>query len=176
MSMGLPVRMESRELQSLHYPLVSDWSFSAVLFYFELTEAEKTAAAMAARLGLGEEKVSEVLRYLVSNGFLSEENGVYGKRENYLKTSDGPPSEVIKSRHRKNLEMARQAVDQYSVDERDITTLVFSGNKARFDKLREAIRQLHGQAPAIMSEEPRDEIYQMTVAVYPLNAKVDAHD
>lgn len=56
---------------------VSDWSNAIFKFKWALVESGKSGAELASVLGLPENEISEIGKYLVGMGELTEQNGVY---------------------------------------------------------------------------------------------------
>lgn len=159
------------------YDILTDWTFQAILFSFDLS-VPPTEAEMAEKFGISHEKVAEVIAELMKRGLLEKgpDQNIFRNRDQQWKTSDDIPSEVIRKHHLVNFDILCKAVQALPVEKRDVTSMTFAGSKEQFDLVKKEIRTFHERIFAIMdSAETKDEVFKVVVGLTPLTFSSAAH-
>lgn len=149
--------------------LIKKWYYFPVLNLLEITPASTSLDEISKRLNISKKQAQESLRFLVKKKFISlNPNGRgYQVHSNAWKTTDNIADEVIRSAHRKGLDLAKKALD-ISVDSRDYTSIVFPGNSKQLYKVRTEIRKLLMKISKIMATGSVDTVYKLNVQLFPL--------
>jgi hypothetical protein len=152
--------------------VLTDWVYLAIIHFFDTDIPDKSVNAIADRLSLPIPKVKEYLRVLEHHKLLrkNSRNELEGT-DVQLSSSDGIPSSLVQKYHLQGFELASEALLSRSVDERDFTSLILAGNKQNLDKARELIRDLYREIGSILACGNRDEVYRVTIGVFPLLSK-----
>lgn len=168
--LGKETKVDWEDLDLSHYDLFSDWSYFAVLYFFDL-DGEKTIATAARRLGLDLVKTKAIIQVLVAKNLLKVTNeGRITPTGKSWKSTDGIPSESIKKYHLENLKVAERALKSLPIAERDFTSYVFAGNSKQVDFIREEIRKLYERVGTFAEQvSPKDRLYQVAVNFFPLD-------
>ncbi len=149
--------------------LVENWYYFAILNILALESCPKSNSEIADRLGLTETTVERGLASLVDWGFLLKSESDYLVVTNDWETSDGIPSESIKKSHLGSLDLARKAVLNLSVEQRDLTSFVFNGNSEQLDKVRGEIRKFMKKVNKQMSVGQSDSVFKINIQLFPID-------
>ena len=166
-----PVEFARESLEGDKFALLTDWRYSAVLFYHELDTDQLSAGWIAKRLRIAETRVAEIIGELTEQGFLvRNETGKLVTTGKHFRAGDGAPSEVIRSYHAQNLACAVEAIERVPAKERDFSSSTFAGNARQMELIRTEIRRLHEKVVALSEgESPRDRLYKLNVSFFPLD-------
>jgi len=164
----LPVRRAT--LRMTDSESLKDWTYLPILHSFDLSPAP-TFEEIAQKLGLTTEKVEAVVSDLVNRGYLKkEENGHFkrdeSQKESIESTLQQTPLELKKS----ELELANRALASSKSENQLFASVTFAGNKAQIEFLKREITKLFDYAAAVVENtEPRDELFKLSVQLYPLD-------
>jgi uncharacterized protein (TIGR02147 family) len=152
------------------YGLLLDWKVMAILHCFELDPPETDAKKVSNRLGFPEEYVEKVIHRLVETAVLEVSvTGDTVKTGRKWRTTDNIPSDAIRNYHQDNLDLAKQALKEIPVGERDFTSTTFVMNESKMNEVREEIRQFHKRISALaQGSPPKTKVCRLTVALHPL--------
>lgn len=163
-------------LRSDDFDFISNWIYFGILSALELDAPPRTVAQIAKFLGTSEEKTRQSLEDLVSHGYIEFKDEKYFGLHKTLSTTDEEPSEVIRNRHCRNMEVSVAAIRQLPVDERDFTSLTFSANKSQLPLAKKMIRKFLEKLSSDMSEGVLDQVVQVNVQLFPLNGWDKNHE
>ena len=151
---------------------LADWLHRAVLHYFEvedLDRSSKVTERIAKRLHVSIGDVEKCVAILIKKNLLTrQESGRFEKPTQFWETSDNLTNDFVRKHHLSNLEASRRALLQTPTDQRDFTSLMFAGTRHQLEELRAEIRKFYDRALAIMEDGEKDEVFQISVNVYPL--------
>lgn len=167
--MGREIRIDRTEVEEDQYRILSDWHYLAILYFFDLTLEDKTAAVVARAFDLSETRAREIIDDLTRQGFLEKTaTGGLQRRDVHWKTTDGITSEILNRRHKLDAELAKQSIDKFPPDRRDFTSVVFTGNFEQLELIKKEIRQLYARVTALSGDGPKTEVFQLSVNFFPL--------
>ena len=169
--LGHSIQRETTPLSEDKNFILSDWRYFAVLHFFDLDLADKSASAISARLAIGLVEVEKIIEKLVQHGLLArQEDGSLIKPEVHWAAGDGPPSELIRQFHRENLKLAAKALDLLPPVQRQFSAITFCGNPSSLEWARSEIMALVKKVSAKMEgARPREEVYRMSISLFPIN-------
>lgn len=155
---------------------LANWVHRAILHSFDLEHEETSPAKIAERLGISEQEVRACLEQLLKFELIqkSEDQEKYQRPVIILKTNDGKKDENIRRTHLSNFDLQRKAYETIPMEERDFTSMMFAGTQAQMDQMRKEIRALYEKIILTSEVGPRDELYQISVALYPVRFKKDS--
>lgn len=163
-------------LRTDDYDFISSWIYFGILSALELDEPPRTSDQIAKFLGASGDSTQKSLQDLVTHGYIQQKDDKYFGLHKTLSTTDDEPSEVIKNRHRRNMEMGNLALSHLSVEERDFTSLTFSANKSQLPLAKKMIRKFLEKLSSDMSEGVLDQVVQVNVQLFPLNGWDKNHE
>lgn len=117
------------------------------------------------------ERMGKSLEFLLKNGFLRKTlDGRVVKNEELVTTSDDIPNEKIKRFHRKAFDLAKQALDTYSVDQRRANVVVLSVNESNLTELKELLKEFYEKLLSFIEDHPDDNerLYQILINLSPV--------
>lgn len=169
----------SRErLSNANYEILTDWTYLAVLHFFELDGVDTSPWTIADRLGVPESKIERVIGELLEGDLLTRtSDGQLTSTGKSWVTTDGPPRSVIRRHHQDSLGAALAALDLHPTAHRDFTTTTFAGNSSQMELIRSEIRKLHKKVEALAEGSgPRDRIFRLLVGYFPLDQEIGEGD
>ena len=157
------------------YEILTEWDYLAVLFSYDLSPP-LSFEEKAKRLGISDQRLSAISENLLQRGLLKKgENGQLTREQDkkYI-TSDNIPNGIIKRHHLSNLDAISKSIEILPVEKRDITSMTFTGDAAKLDRVRTEIREFYQKIFAIMDDgENRDEVFKIVVGIAPMNFSND---
>lgn len=156
-----------KELNDEGHELLTDWVFPAVLLSFDLAQPP-TLEQIAERLGVSETRVRKTVARLLEKGLLTDEDGRLTRNPEFMALGDGPPDEAVRKYHQNNLKLGLRAMETATYEEADFTSLSFAGSRAQMALFKKEIRKLHQKISLLSGREENDEVFTMTVALFPM--------
>ena len=133
--------------------------------------AKPLALAHACRAKVSASEVSESLNFLVKANLLQKnEDGSYTQTDKVVTTG---PMEftplAIRGLHRQMGELALEAIEGVSQDERHFSGLTLGVTHAAYEKIVKRIAEFRKEIIAIATEEPEtDEVYRLNMQFFPV--------
>lgn len=149
------------------------WYHSALreLLFFHAFRGDYAALARKLSPPIRQAEARESIELLERLGFV-EPNGIGGfkARDATLKKDSSFPSVVMANFLKSNMELAIEALDRYSKEERDISALTISLSDEAFAKVKEEIRALRKRILAMteMDVAP-SKVYQCNFQFFPMS-------
>ncbi len=99
-------------------------------------------------------QVNSGINYLLKSGFvLANEDGTYSVTEPIVSTPPRVRSTILRKYHIKNLEINQEVYDEFTVDDRSMTSVTCSLSKESFEKVRAEIAALRDRILALARED-----------------------
>jgi uncharacterized protein (TIGR02147 family) len=173
--MGESVEANRSTLSESHYDLLTGWLNSVVYTFLELPAEQRTVEAIAKKTKIPTKVIQGTLDLLLERGLVAmDEQGQYLQKTPDLNAGDGLPNKKIRAHHLDSLQLAELALDKIEAGNRDFTTQTFVGRMETLAQVKKEIRDFHGRVAAIMDEgDQNDQVFRMTVALFPFDFKED---
>lgn len=157
------------ELDQTQFEMISDPMHFEILTLMETENFISENKWIAKRLGYSTIEVSEALRRLDRIGLIKLE----GKKwvlinKNGHKTTDGISSRAIKKAHKAQMEKCIDALDNISVDLRDITSILVATDPEQLHLVKEKIRKFRRSLSSQLSTHSKKEVYQLSIQFIPI--------
>lgn len=123
---------------------------------------------MARRLGLTVQVVQEAWNRLLRLGYIEQKGNQVIRRHPNLRTTDGLMDLSIRKSHLEDLKLIEKSLLDVPLDLRDNTSCCFVIDKKDLPKAKEMIRIFQRQFLAEIGKDTGDEVYKMSIALYPL--------
>lgn len=162
-------RKEVKLLPNEAAKIIENWEYFAVLNVLEITKNQISQEAISSRLGIAPKKLNSILKNLTNWGFASKQQQEYSIISTSWITSDDISSDTIKKSHLQGLKLAKRALAEISVNDRDITSLVFPGNSLQLSRVKKEIRKFMSKMSKLMSNGPLDRVYKFNIQLFPLD-------
>jgi uncharacterized protein (TIGR02147 family) len=165
------VRSEIVGLEKLEF--YSKWYHSALreLLFFYPFRGDYAALARKLSPPIRQSEAMESVELLSRMGFV-EPNGIGGvkSKDATLKKDSSFPSTVLANFLKCNMELAIEALDRYSKDERDISALTISLSEEAFKKVKDEIRALRKRILAMTEVDMHPtKVYQCNLQFFPMS-------
>lgn len=149
-----------------HFHLISDWWYFGLLNLIKTRNFKNQLSWMASRLGLSLTTVADAWDRLLRLGYIEKKgNKIFRKHPN-IKTGEN----ILANRksHISDLPLIEKALYNVPPELRDNTSCTFVIDKKDLSRAKELIRIFQSQFLNQIGKESGDEVYKMTIAVYPL--------
>lgn len=174
--MRAPLHRKRKTFPTSESKLLTDWTQMATLFAFDLDPELTTPERLAQRFGLSTRKVLSTISSLIAQKLLvTDPQGHIARNRGHWTTTDEIPSQVIREHHATNLHLAKRALDEIPLHERDFTSMTFVGDSENLERVKNEIRLFHERCEAILSSnQSNNEVYRLSVQLFPLKFKGEA--
>lgn len=126
---------------------------------------------------LTEKQAREGLGTLVKLGFIQKENGRFKQTDKAITAGDEVTHQAFARFQQKMVELGAEALDRYSSDERDISSLTMGVSEGTFEKVRQMVIDFRREVIAVVSQdEVVDEVLQLNFQLFPLIPKNGSND
>jgi uncharacterized protein (TIGR02147 family) len=161
---------EANTLQYDAFELISDWYNYAVLELIGLANFKNNRSWIARRLDIPEAVVDSVLDRLKRVGLLVEERGKLRAVEAMTFSTNGIPSEGLKTHHTQILDKAKAAVYLQSVEQRDLSSMTMAIRRADIPRARELIKNFRRELASELESAPgKDAVYTLAIQFFQLD-------
>lgn len=165
------VRSEIVGIEKLEF--YSKWYHSALreLLFFYPFRGDYAALARKLSPPIRQSEAMQSVELLSRLGFV-EANGIGGvkAKEATLKKDSSFPSAILAQFLKCNMELAIEALDRYSKDERDVSALTISLSEEAFKKVKEEIRALRKRILAMTEVDMHPtKVYQCNFQFFPMS-------
>ncbi len=110
---------------------------------------------------------------LTNENMISISNdGKISRNALHLKTDDDISLAALREHHKKIIEKSMTALNEVPVEFRDITSMTLPVNMEQLPKAKEIIRKFQDDMLHLLNQNPRTEVYHLSVALFPAN-KID---
>lgn len=154
------------------FDLLSEWHHFAILELAKTDDFELDALKIAKRLGLHSVEVHDALARLQRLGFIQmTENKLKTLSPNTTWSNTQKTSIARKKFQRTLIERSLDAIDHVPFELRENGSVTVAINKSRLPEFKEKIREMRKELADFFQtddEQNLDEVYQLTVAFFPL--------
>jgi len=155
------------------YRVISHWVHMAILSMTELKDFTGTPEEIHSRLG-GKVTLLEVrsaLERLKELKLITLKNGVLKATFHQVTTKDDVANRGVRAYHQQVAQLAADAVEAQSIDEREFQSFAISVPKNKIQLAKSMIRKFRTQFAKAMSSEPGDDVYQTNLHFFKLTEK-----
>lgn len=168
-------RIAKDKLPRTHFDVFSNWTYRAILFSFDLDGSRWTSQELADRLLLKPKQIEQMIEVLLKLDLLKKEkDGSIVREQKYWEMNDDDRNEFIHRSHQDSLSLASKAISLIPAHKRDITSMMFAGDSQQLEELRNEIRHLYERALSIMETPSKNEVYQLSIQLHPLDLRNDS--
>ncbi len=129
------------QLSEDHYESIADIHHFALLELVSVEGFRSDPAWIARALGITVPAAEAAVARLLRLGLLKRtDSHTLTPAEAFTATTDGLPSEAVRKSHHQVLEKAAHALDFHSLEERDLSCIIFAADSSRLREAKEAIR------------------------------------
>jgi uncharacterized protein (TIGR02147 family) len=176
--MGRPFQRERKNVDVKDFSIILDETYPTVLACHDLPKEERTVEKIGRRIGVHPEDVGRVIDELVKKGYLKRNyvDDVIESTPEYWAAGDGPPQQIIRQYHKKNMLLAAKMVDQIPCEERHFSSMTFVGRMGQLENLRQEIRNFQEKVMNLMNQDDQnDEVFRFSVCLFPIRNLSEGH-
>ena len=169
---------ENLRLSADQFHVLKDWHYFAILNLISTDGYQHDATWIGERLSIKPAVAQEAIDRLERLSLVFRTaNGKIKRRHKQLKTTDEVQNLSLRYSHYQNLELAKTALDEREVNERDFTWLTLPVDYSRLTEMKLMIRQFEDQfLEKFGQEKGANEVARMCVQLFPLTHKGSTHE
>ncbi len=174
---------KSRHLSLDLFHVVADWYCFAILAYADVPGAKLEARELSRKFGITELQARVALERLEQVGLIERMNGPRGMIlkvcPDYVLSPQGIPSEAIRKNHREYLQKAIDAIDQQTIDERELVGINLALDDESLISFKRDLHRALDQLVERYSQSKKNkksEVYHLETALFRLTRSTKKHD
>lgn len=149
--------------------IIAEWEHYAVLHLFDIEGFECTPEDISKRLAITTTRAEKVLNNLIACNLLNFVMGKLLRQHPEIRTTEDVKSHALRASHLENLEIAKEKLDQVSIELRDFSSSIYAIDVNKIPEAKTIIREFRHKMTALLKGGNRTEIYQMAIQFYPLS-------
>jgi uncharacterized protein (TIGR02147 family) len=162
------------QLSADQFHVIGEWYHFAILTLMRTANFKSDPQWIAERLGLPPSTIKQALERLKRMELIAEDRrGNLTRSPTRYRTTDDVANVSVKKAHLQYLESAKKALEQVPVRERDFTSVMMAVNPKNLPKAKERIRKFQDDMMELMETNPRTQVYQMLISLFPLTGTPD---
>lgn len=155
--------------EKVYAEIIEEWEFAAAICLLDVVGGSQFAPeSLQNYLGLSEFRAKEIYTKLFQYGLLEMKEGIILTKSPAFNTSEDTLSHTLQRAHEKELALISKKMKSVSPDEREITSLTFSGNKKDILLMKEWIRLRRDEFQVKFEGKEPNEVYLFSLQLVPL--------
>ena len=161
------------KLSSDQFKLMSEWYYFGILAFMKTAHFKSDVDVVAERLGLTRAQVNQALERMIRlNVIQVEKDGTWVRGEAGHRTSDDIVDLSVVKSHLETLELAKTALQELKIDERDFTALTLPLDYEDLPEAKKMIRKFQNEfAEKFLKGKKPKEVFRIAVQVFPLSKR-----
>ncbi len=158
---------EFHALSDEHFCYLSEWYYYPLRELINLKTFKNDIEWMASKLDISKLEVRSAIKRMKRLGLIEERDGTLVNLKKDITTTHDIESRALKISHKKVLEMAADSIDQYPVEERDITSITMSIDPQKIPLAKELIKDFRRQLAGLLESGDQTEVYNFNMQLVP---------
>jgi uncharacterized protein (TIGR02147 family) len=154
--------------EEVHFNLISEWEYYAILTLLETSERFDSSSRIAEKLSLPIEWTEFIISGLEQLQLIKKSNGFYQLQCNELNTSWNVPSRALKLAHKNNLKLAKERLDTLPVEKRQFSSATLPIDSKSAEEAKKLIRDFQNKISALARTQPGESVYQLNIQFFSL--------
>ncbi len=150
------------------FSLVSEWYHFAILNLLDCEGFRWESNWISSRLGISKLQAKMAMELLLKLKLVERKGGRIQGCNSELVTSSEIPSRAIRNYHRQLLEKAIQALEDQSVEDREISGIGFAVDRAKIASMKKEIIEFQNRILTKYSTGKRTDVYFLEMALFKL--------
>lgn len=155
-------------LNESHNKIIAEWEHFAVLSLFDVTEFECHSEEVAERLGITKLRAQVVINNLYQCGLIIDDQGVFRKAQQSVRTTEDVSNESIKKGHLEALDIGKDKLDTIEVMLRDFSEMTIAMDLDKMTEAKTIIREFRQKMATLLRDGNRTDVFQLAIQFYPL--------
>lgn len=157
------------ELDLERFRIISDWWHFSILEMCDLIDAEADPKWFAKRLEISVQAAKDAIERLIDFGLLEAVDGKLRQTQVHLATPSGVPSRALREHHSQIISKANEAIEKYTVDERDLSSMTMSFDSSELEQAKEFLKEFRRRfAKDFQRSENKDRVYCLSIQFFPM--------
>lgn len=163
-----PVELERIQIDTDSYHLVSDSVYYSILCLIETKDFNQGINFIAQRLKRTENEILVAIERLERVGYITRgDKNQMIVMDTHLMTTDDVASMSLRLRHAENLEAARSALFDLTVDKRYFRFETLAIGEEQMPAFKKAAQEFFDKLVTISKQGPKDEVYEFCFNFFP---------
>ena len=151
------------------FRVISDWYHFAILSLSETDHFQGTPEFLSKRLGIKTSEAEEGIERLKRLALIEiESKSGFKATDAQLRTPDHVVSEALRNAHAQNLLLARQSLEEDSIETRDFTAITMAIDPESLPEAKKLIRKFRDDLSRLLESGEKKEVYKLCVQLFPL--------
>jgi uncharacterized protein (TIGR02147 family) len=176
----LTLLQKSRSIKTLsasQFDFYSEWFHSAIRSYIGMHGFNGNYEHLAVSISppITPTQAKKSIKLLVKLDMITlSENSTYELTAKGITSPDNVSSLAIVNFQQESMRLAQEAIDRYTIDERDIRTLTLGVSKNSRSEIQKLLAETRRKIVDIANSDPdADQVYQINFQVFPLSKSPD---
>jgi transcriptional regulator with XRE-family HTH domain len=156
------------ELTADQHRIVSEWYHYAILSLVKVKDFEPNSAWISKRLGISQSQAEQATERLFRLGFLKKKGAKWIRVVPNLTTKNDQPNELLRYAHMKNLEMASDAIQTQSVEDREFQAMTLAFDSSKKELSKKLIREFLKDFSEKMESQNYDQVSKICIQFFNL--------
>lgn len=170
--------VEIKRIEDLSGLAIDHWAYWPVLCCYDVPALANSENKIAQKLGVTNTEIKMIVQDLLRRHFLTKEaDGTIKRPVEYLATTDDISSETIRLLHKSNLDLAKKALEQVPVLQREFQTITVAGSSETIQEIKKEIRDFTDKLAHILNrDQGNDHVFRLSVQLFPVDlGEADVH-
>ncbi len=156
------------QISSDAFYAIADWEHYAILSLFQTNGFQSDPAWIADRLGISSPEAQAALSRLERLGLVDLAKKKWRLCQTNLTTTHDIPSSAIRRSHKQSLEQSIQAIEEISIEFRDITSMTMAINMKKIQEAKHLIRNFRRELSKLLETGLKTEVYNLNIQLVPV--------
>ena len=163
-------QIEYLKISMDQFAMMSEWYYFAILSMMQTQGFESSAAFVAERLGLPLSTAEKAIERMIRLGVVTvEKNGTWVRTQGGHRTTDDLTNISIQKNHFQTLELAKKALEERPVEERDYTSLTLPLDYQDLPEAKQMIRKFQNDLHQRFNRDHQpQEVFRIAMQLFPL--------
>lgn len=160
------------ELDSDAFHMIADWWNFAILNLVKTVDFQPEISWISKRLGLSRDVIKEAWLRLFRLGYLHKSpKGKVTRRHPMMKTSNDVVNLSIRRAHLEDLKLIEHALLEVPVESREVSSVTLAFKQKDLPRAKEILRKFQDEFCDLIESDPPDEVYRLSIALFPLTVQ-----
>lgn len=153
------------------FSVLADWYHFAILSLADTKDFKADAKWIAKRLNISVMESAEALKKLKNVGLIEIKNGKLMKTNKNVSTTSDIESIALRQSHKQSLEQAALALNEVSIELRDITSMTMAIDLKKIPMAKKIIREFRTKLCDVLETGHQSEVYNLNVQLVPVSTR-----
>lgn len=150
------------------FKVISEWHYFAILSTMELNDFDGTTIYISSKLKLPHSLVEESIIRLLKMDIIDLKDGKFMPTGVMLTTTHDIQSSALKKFHKGHIAKSVAAIDEVSVELRDITSMTMAIDVEKMKEAKEMLKNFRREFCRVMENGKKNQVYNLNIQFIPL--------